>query len=249
MTSPEPKPTPGQPRQTPASVLKIFLESRSSAHHTVEDLDSFASYVRNDGNRLLAIQTLFSSSRELANTVVSDWRDSLARQKKAPGTIMRRLSSLRGLAKFMKALGVTSWLIEVTFKPPRPVRDRRSLSVEVAQRIPLLASETDSRSRRDVAILLLVDRAHLNRAEIVALQLADYSPNPSSPSVTTASGLISLPLDAKKALDAWVEVRGLATGPLFVGFVGAYPSVDETLSPDDLVDVVRASPAIRPTTE
>jgi site-specific recombinase XerC len=230
-------------RHTTASVLKFFLES--TRYVFASDLDSFTRFRRKDGDVVLAVEKLFACPEDLANKIVGDFRDRLKKQGKAIGTINRRLSALRGLSKKMKEFGVVSWTLDVSSAPPKKFRDLRSLGVEATARIVELAALTDSRARRDLAILLLVDKGKLNRAEICALKLEDYSPLPTHPQVVVKAVPVRLPLAAKKALDAWIEVRGLAPGMLFVGFSGSRPNTNRTLDPDDLVEVVRTVPPVR----
>lgn len=75
--------------------------------------------------------------------------------------------------------------------------------------------------RRDAAIVAVLYGCGLRRSELVALDVADWNPVDRALAVRHGKGNKArqafLPAGAAVALTAWLEARGEASGPLFVG--------------------------------
>jgi len=218
-------------------VLKAFYASRNPARlrDAVSDMRAFVSFCgvksEDDVERLLFGP---DGTDERAQALVTRYRDHLVSSGLAYGTINRKLALVRTLSKFACTLGVVRWRINVSAKGRKSLRDTRGVS-KPALRQAARMNGTSRQARRDRAIVLVAAALRVKRGELVALDLEHYIPDPDGPGVMVGGTLTPLNAETKIALDAWVEVRGFASGALFTTLDGAR----SRLAAEDLIPLMR----------
>jgi len=135
-------------------------------------------------------------------------------------TINRRLTALRSLIKLGRTLGLVSWTIEVQSVKADPYRDTRGPGrAGFRDMLEALAKRRDRKSMRDRAILRCLFDLGLRRAEALHLDLEDLDREAGTVAVLgkgrSEKAKLTLPLETRNALEAWIAVRGTAPGPLF----------------------------------
>ena len=90
-----------------------------------------------------------------------------------------------------------------------------------------LAKRKDPKSMRDRALLRCLFDLGLRRAEVLGLDLEDLDREVGTVAVLgkgrTAKMKLTLPPETKKALEAWIGVRGVVPGPLFCSMNRTHP--------------------------
>jgi integrase/recombinase XerC len=90
-----------------------------------------------------------------------------------------------------------------------------------------LAKRKDPKSMRDRALLRCLFDLGLRRAEVLNLDLEDLDREGGTVAVLgkgrTSKMKLTLPPETRKALEAWISVRGEAPGPLFCSMNRAKP--------------------------
>lgn len=192
-----------------------------------KDLVRFAEFLGLADDTEAAVKRLLSCSAGDANALALDYRASMLEQKRAPATIVRRLSSLRAFTKLARMLGMITWTIEVQNVRVKPYKDTFGPGEEGYQKmLAHVAARGDAKGTRDVAILRLLHDRGFRRGEIVALDLAHYDFTRRRVSMLGKARLerewFSLPHATCKAIDEWLEVRGREPGPLFTALDGVH---------------------------
>jgi integrase/recombinase XerC len=117
-------------------------------------------------------------------------------------------------------LGMITWSLEVEGIDNAPYRDTRGPGEDaVASMLERLAARGDAKGVRDAAIVRLLHDRVLRRGEVCSLDRDHYDPVRGLSILgkgRTAREWISLPKEAKAALEAWLELRGNYPGPLFI---------------------------------
>lgn len=224
-------------RRVDGSALRVFYATKNPAKlkDSINDLRLFAKFCGRDSEE--AVDDLLfgpSVSKQEAQALVTRYRDHLRSKGMAYGTVNRRLTAIRTLVRAARLAGIVSWNIDVPTGDKTPRRDVRGASKAALRMARRMTSDT-RRSRRDMAIVMLAHHARLSRAEIVQLELEDYVPDPTAPHLSVGSKKVSLEKEVKKALDAWVEVRGFRPGHLFT----SGPDSMSAMNRDDLIAIVR----------
>ena len=141
----------------------------------------------------------------------------------APATANKYLSALRGVLKASWRLGQIDTedymrAIDVPLVRGSRLPSGRTLgSGEVGRLFAVCAEDASPAGKRDGAAFSLLYGVGLRRAEAVALQLADYGRNDGALSVRGKGNRqrsVFASNGAKRAVDAWIAVRGAAPGPL-----------------------------------
>jgi site-specific recombinase XerD len=155
-------------------------------------------------------------------------RAALADGHYAPATANRHLAALRGALKECWRLGYMTaedFQRARDLEPVRGSRLPRGRALRPGEvRALFAACEEDDRQKpamaaRDAAILALLYGSGLRRAEAVGLDVADYDRDAGTLKVRGKGNkerLAHLGDASQAALDAWLFVRGLWPGPLFV---------------------------------
>ena len=197
----------------PAGLLTLFLESHSPTTMAAyrRDLEDYARFCELPTET--AIADLLALPAGEANRRALAYRTHLRQRKLSPATINRRLAALRSLSKLARLLGQTTWALEVTNLASEAYRDTRGPGRENVQKLLALAEQNP----RDHAILRLLYDLGLRRAEVCALDVADFE---STRLWVLGKGrlektLLELPQPTSQALTDWLAVRGGAPGALF----------------------------------
>ena len=206
-----------------SALLAAFFSGRSP--HTIAayraDLDDFRAFVSAATVEAAAARVLRGTNGE-ANGLALAWRAHLAGRGMSPATINRRLSALRALTALGRTLGLITWKIEIQNVRATAYRDTRGpqragvialLAAAAAQTVP-------GKAVRDVALLRLLHDTALRRGEVCKLDLADVDLAGSRIWIVGKGRVekvaITLPPQTQAALAAWIELRGLDAGPLFI---------------------------------
>jgi integrase/recombinase XerC len=203
-------------------LIPAFLSGRNP--QTLEayrrDLEAFARFI-GTGNINGAARQLLSGSLGEANHLALTYRNHLTGQKLSPATINRRLSALRSLVQLARTLGMVTWKLEVQGVKSVSLRDTRGCGLDGFRTVLRLASAQRNavKAVRDTALLRLLFDLGLRRSEVVALQLSDVDVAGKRVTVLgkgrTQREPMTLPDETRKALEAWLAVRGTSPGPLF----------------------------------
>jgi len=107
-----------------AEVLTSFLGRRSQRTREAyeSDLRDFATHVGLAG-AIAVIAHLGRLAGPQANALALSWRTALVERGLAPGTVNRRLSSLRSVTRLMGTVGLVAWSLEVEGERAGRLRD------------------------------------------------------------------------------------------------------------------------------
>jgi integrase/recombinase XerD len=144
----------------------------------------------------------------------------------APASANLILSALRGVLKAARDLGQLDSQNYVRIQSVKPIRGERlpkGRALLLAELRALLeecsADETTTAGARDAALLATMYATGLRRSELVSIQLEDLDRIQWSLRVRAGKGrkerLVYLSDGADRAVDAWLEHRGLWDGALF----------------------------------
>lgn len=147
-------------------------------------------------------------------------RSRLQTRGLSPASVNKHLAAARGCIRAGVALGLVDRDAGEQACSVRSLKaSRLPAGRMVAQeelRSLLEATAGTPRGRRDRAVLAVLTLAGLRRAELADLELADFSP---SGLRVIGKGnkerLVPVPPRASQLLEEWLEVRGMAPGPLF----------------------------------
>ena len=166
-------------------------------------------------------QSLIEAGPGAANLAVLRYRGELVQRQLSPATVNRRLTAIRSLLTLARTLGLITWGIEIEGVRRVAYRDTRGPGLTAVRRLVRAASEQGSvKAARDGAIIALLAGMALRRAEVVSLDLGHWHSGQGVLAVLgkgqTERLLMTVPVPVRKALDAWVAVRGQDPGPLFI---------------------------------
>lgn len=208
-----------------AEVLASFLGRRSVRTREAyeSDLRDFSTHLGVAG-ALGAIEYLARLVGPEANALALSWRTSLVERGLAPGTVNRRLSSLRSVTRLMGTVGLVAWTLEVEGERAGRLRDTRGpAEAGVSALLRAARGQRDPWKRaRDVAIVRTIYDLALRRGEIVTLDLCHALLEEDPPGLLVRgkgeAGLrrITLPDPTRDAIAAWLLERGSEPGPLFL---------------------------------
>lgn len=165
-----------------------------------------------------------------------------------PGTVNKMLSALRGVLKAAKNLGqmspdAYSNAIDIKGIKNTTLPAGRELSPgEINTLMTCCVSDDSPAGARDAALLGILYGAGLRRAEIVELNLEDYDPE-TGKLVVRGKGrkerIAWLTGGAFGAVEAWLEVRGNESGPLFWHINKADKLVNRRLTTQAIFHILR----------
>jgi site-specific recombinase XerD len=205
-----------------------------------------------------AVAVMLTGGRHDAETL--DWpalryqhtaalRAGLA-ERYAPATANKMLAALRGVLRQAWRLGYIAAEDYRRAADLRPVqgqtlpRGRALTSGELRTLFAAAAEELHATTRaRDVALLAVLYGAGLRRAEVVALDVADYDAQAGVLSVRRAKGrrqrAVFVPSGTREALHAWLALRGAEPGPLLCPVDKAGRVTLRSLTPQSIFDRLR----------
>jgi integrase len=159
----------------------------------------------------------------------------------APATANKLLAALRRVLREARRLGLMSAddYDQATdlqsIRAERLPRGRSLAESEVVALMRACAEDDTAGGARDAALIAILRGTGMRRAEVVALDLADYEIGTGAITVRGGKGkkdrIVYAPAGARTALDEWVAVRGSAPGPLFYGLVKGGALVVRRLAP------------------
>src|SRR5437899_6805260 len=207
------------PDSAAARLLRAFLNGRKAETITAyrQDLEDFQAFIQAPSLEQAASLLLARGPGE-ANARALDYKAHLMDRELAANTINRRLTALRSLVKLGRTLGVVSWTIEVQRVKADPYRDTRGPGrAGFRDMLDSLAKRKDPKSMRDRALLRCLFDLGLRRAEVLTLDLEDLDREAGTVAVLgkghTDKMKLTLPLETRNALEAWISVRGVGSRP------------------------------------
>jgi len=208
----------------PTVLLKAFLSGRSSRTLKAygQDLADFQAFTKTRTTEDAA-RVLLSQGHGKANLHLLEYRTHLVERGLQSATVNRRLAAVRSLVKLAKTLGMVDWSLDVQNVKAEAYRDTKGPGKNgFRAMLQTLAEKQSKKSIRDTAILRLLYDLALRTGEVVALDFEDVELSRKVIHVLgkgrTSKQQLTLPEPTKAALEAWLEVRGTAPGPLFCNF-------------------------------
>lgn len=184
------------------------------------DLEAFARWAGADSLEG-ALEAFLVLPAAAANSAGLRYRGALLEQGLAAATVNRRLASLRSAVSLARLLGRVTWALEVPGVESQPYRDTRGPGAAgFRSMLRSLEGRQDAKGARDRALLRLLFDMALRRGEVVALDVEHFDRRSGTLSVLGKKRrerlALTLPAPTAAALEAWLQVRGRETGPLFV---------------------------------
>lgn len=145
-------------------------------------------------------------------------------ERYAPATANKALSALRGVLGECFRLGLTSAEVHARTTDLPSVKGHsspRGRALKTGELVALFdaCDATTAQGARDAALLAVLYGAGLRRAEVVALDVADFDLESGELRIRRGKGrkarTVWVTNGARDALKAWLEIRGREPGPLF----------------------------------
>ncbi len=172
------------------------------------------------------------------------YREEMRVRGLAPATINRRLAAVRSLLKISYKLGLaqTDGRNLVDGEKSRSYRDTRGTDVDNLKRLLALPDRTSLRGKRDYALLRLLCDNALRRAEICALDVADFVAAERRLAITGKGRgereWVTLHATSAAATALYLAASGHQDGPLFLTCDHRPRLAGTRLTPGGLYDVV-----------
>jgi integrase/recombinase XerC len=175
-----------------------------------------------------AIEYLIGCRHGEANRIVAAWRSDMMVRGLASATINRRLAAIRTAVTIARRLGLVAWSLDVeSAKGGERYRDTAGPGVDGVKAILAVAEREASqglaRGFRDSALVHCLFDLGLRRGEAVSLDRSDVDLDASTVSVIgtgrTEAAKLTLPGATRRALAAWLKIRGenlQPSDPVFV---------------------------------
>jgi len=208
----------------PAALLKAFLSGRSPRTLKAyrQDIADFQAFTKTNSAEDAA-RILLAHGHGNANLLLLEYRTHLVERGLQSATVNRRLAAVRSLVKLAKTLGMVDWSLDVQNVKAEAYRDTKGPGkMGFRALLQTIAAKPSKKGVRDTAILRLLYDLALRTGEIVALDFEDVELSRKMVHVLGKGRLskqqLTLPEPTKAALEAWLQVRGTAPGPLFCNF-------------------------------
>lgn len=203
-------------------LLEDFLSGRpeNTCRAYRSDLEAFRSFI-GAPSALAAIESLMQGGYSHSQAQFARYQENLLRAGKSRATTARYLAAVRSVLVHAHRQKLIAW--EPPVRPPFPpaYKDTASGDVVALKRtLEQLAKETSPISIRDHAMVLLMGRMALRRAEVSALRLRDVSLEKGEITVDRVDGkppdVLPLIPEVSVALERWIALRGREAGPFFL---------------------------------
>lgn len=232
--------------ENPAAVYLASLSSDRSRRVMEQTLRTAAALLTGQNPRTTNILTVNWSLLRYPHTAAL--RARLIEQY-SPATVNRTLSAVRGVLKEAWRLG------QMTAEEHQRAVDVRNVSAEalpagrelaqseISALVDVCRADNSPLGPRDIAILGLLYTCGLRRAEVVALDIADFEPESGRLQVRAGKGrkqrTVYAQGSALRSLLGWIKLRGWTDGPLFLPLLKSGRIVARRLSPQTIYDVLR----------
>jgi len=220
------------PLPVPPGLFELWLASHPQSTRRVYAIAvrDFASYIYQDAGSGRAGRSAegyvnsalgrLLAARGTANALALMWRTDLQRRKMANNTINRSLSALRSLVSHARTLALIEWALEVPSLVRVLYRDTRGPGSGAVKRM-LAAVENGPSAARDRALIWCLYGMALRCSEVAQLDLADVDLEGKVLQVIGKGDdgqktPVPMPVLVVAAVRQWIEVRGSASGPLFL---------------------------------
>jgi len=205
-------------------LVKSFFNGRNQRtldayRHDLDDFRKFTSSV----SVTHAATVLLADGHGKANMLALDYKNHLIDRGFQSSTINRRLAALRSLVKLARTAGLVSWTLEIRNENNIPYRDTKGPgSSAFSKMLSLLIDNGSSKQLRDRAIMRLLHDLALRASEVVNIDISDLDVEARTVAIMGKGQnqkiILSLPDETIRAIKAWINVRGIEAGPLFLNF-------------------------------
>lgn len=163
-------------------VLKAFLDGKATTTiaEYKRDIYDFCDYLTDQGiptrNGEEVAKRFVENGPGQTQLDVLGYRNELLRQRKAPATVNRRISSMKAFTKALRLMGLTSWGIEIVLVQSKPLKDTRGPGVGgVSALLQQIAKDDrgDEYKNRDALIVWCLFGLGLRRNELLAVDIKD----------------------------------------------------------------------------
>lgn len=232
--------------QNPAAVYLASLSSQRSRQVMEQTLRSAAALLIDQNPQIVNVMALNWAALRYPHTAAL--RAKLV-ERYSPATVNRTLSAVRGVLKEAWRLGQMS---AEDFQRAADIRNisaetlpaGRELSQdEISNLIEVCKADRSHLGLRDIAIIGLLYTCGLRRAEVVALDLADFDHETGRLRIRSGKGrkqrTAYIHGKAQNALMSWIGIRGRMDGPLFLPILKSGRIMIRRLSPQTIYDVLK----------
>lgn len=214
------------------------LHSERSKQEYLQDVRTFAAFLR-EKEKVRATDITYADMVDYQDSLALNSETQKARSRRR---INRMFTVARQVLDVHKRMGV------ISFNPAEGVEDLRvdddaspHIALDDHQAKALLASvdTTTRRGKQDYAVLSLLLRTGLRRAECAALTVGDLDMD-SGHYIARVLGkggmrsIVKVPVDVKGEIEHWLQASGRAltlASPLFVGFDRGDHPTEQQISP------------------
>ncbi|WP_347358458.1 tyrosine-type recombinase/integrase [Bdellovibrio sp.] len=203
-------------------LVNLFLKGRKKT--TLDayqgDLEDFRMFVGSSSVDE-AMNALLSLDHGNANFVAMSYRNHLFERSLSPATINRRLAALRSIVRLANLIGLVYFKIEVANEKVLLTKDVRGPDKDGIKAIfDSLSRRTDEKGIRDLAIVTLFYSNGLRSFELINIDMADLDLGHNRLKILgkgrSEKEWIDIPEITKSRIEAWIQIRGLDNGPLFI---------------------------------
>ncbi|MEI6236321.1 MAG: tyrosine-type recombinase/integrase [Planctomycetota bacterium] len=205
-----------------ADLLDAFLADKSSGtvRSYSDDLSAFRIWMKHQSLHQ-TITWLVSRNVTEAALLTVQYRAFLIRTRQSPASINRRMTVLRQLVECARRLGKIGWSLEIRNVRNHRFDDTRGTGICGIEAIVAAAEMQEPRkASRDGAIISLLYTLSLSRNSIANLNIENCDLERSILHIVRPSKMetkLAIPSQTLETLKEWLQIRGDAPGPLFVG--------------------------------
>ena len=158
-----------------------------------------------------------------AHAVADKWRADKIERELSPASVNRSMSAMNSLVSYARRVGLTKLRLEAKGVKSKAYRDTRGPGVRGVQSMLAVAQDqSPEKAARDAAIIRIAYGLGLRRGEIESLNIGHLHLTAGTLHVLgkgrTEREPMTLPLNTKQTLEAWLGVRGTddEDAPLFI---------------------------------